>query len=77
MKRMGIVVVALSVLGLPACATQSAATSQVPAESRALTNVDIYYNEVYRNAERRGLLVQWVNPPTEKDLDEYDFSRKP
>jgi starvation-inducible outer membrane lipoprotein len=76
MKTTGLTLVAVAALGLSACAASPQAAPRAQAQSGQASNVDIYRKAVNQNAERKGVIVQWVNPPTAKDLDERQFDEE-
>lgn len=76
MKTIRLTVLALAALGLSACASSPETASHAQVESEQVSNADLYRKAVNQNAERRGVIVQWVNPPTEKDLDEREFDEE-
>lgn len=66
------VVLSLSILGLAACAASPPRSAHVepervlrPGEARVEQD-DAYIEYVNRVARRRGIQVQWVNPPTRR-----------
>jgi len=71
MKFMLFSLAALAIFGLPGCASEPARTASVQADT-SMSNVDRYRRAVAIQAERKGVEVHWINPPTEMDLDEYD-----
>ena len=63
------VVLSVATLGLSACAgTHGVSRAAPPVESRpgAITNDGAYIARVEQVARRRGIEVQWVNPPTKR-----------
>jgi len=69
------VVLSSAAAGLAACATTPPLASQATgsaAESRQVrvVNDDAYIAYVERVARRRGVIVQWVNPPTRRIVAE-------
>lgn len=67
-----IALVALAALAGSGCATTPASVPQAQPEVASISNVERYRRAVNVNAERKNVLVQWVNPPKEKDLEKYD-----
>lgn len=64
-------VLSISVLGLSACAgTQSVSRASPPpapaAKPGTISNDGEYITRVEQIARRRGIEVQWVNPPTKR-----------
>lgn len=55
--------------GAVGCATtsESTRTSASPAEQTIATD-SVYVGQVERIARRRGIEVQWVNPPTKRQV---------
>ncbi len=64
--------VALCVFAGSGCATKPTGAVQAQPEVASMSNVERYRRAVNVNAERKNVLVQWVNPPKEKDLAKYD-----
>lgn len=69
-------VLSLSVLGLAACASTQQPTAYVepaqvvkPQEGRIVRD-EAYIAYVERTARRRGIYVQWVNPPNKRVTSE-------
>lgn len=60
--------ISFAILGLAACASGSGTARIAPAEPAPGTVVQnsAYIDYVERTARRRGIEVQWVNPPTRR-----------
>ncbi len=65
----------LSACGLAACASSSPRLADAPprevrmqsVEPLRITTDDAYIAKVNREAQRRGLQVQWINPPVRRN----------
>lgn len=71
-KAFGTALTIAAAFGLSACAATPSGNTVAQAETQQMSNVQRYRQAVERNAERNNVRVEWVNPPKEEDLDEYD-----
>lgn len=63
-------VLSLAVLGLSACAGMETRSANAPQREPSLIDQDSdYVGYVEEVARRRGVEVNWVNPPTKRELD--------
>lgn len=63
-RRNGLVVTALATAAMAGCATQAPRPASAPPPRPGLMVQDsAYIAQVEREALRRGLHVQWINPP--------------
>jgi len=75
MKSLRFAVLALSVLGLSACATmdeESTGHAPPPRAPSLMDTDEAYVAQVERIARRRGIEVQWVNLPRKQVVATHD-----